>query len=67
MVGLQPRIHGKTVLRATSAVVVTVSVAIRAAVFVATGLFPHASLREVRDLSSLRADWSDARRSRRSG
>jgi ABC-type phosphate/phosphonate transport system permease subunit len=56
VVHFSTRAHGKTLLRAISAVVITVSVAIRAAVFVATGLFPHAPLRQLRDLSSLRAD-----------
>jgi uncharacterized membrane protein YfcA len=44
MVYLSARIHDKTVLRATSAVIVTVSVWIRVGVFVVTGLLLHAPL-----------------------
>jgi uncharacterized membrane protein YfcA len=42
MVYLSARIHDKTALRATSSIVVTVSVAIRAVVFVANGLLLEA-------------------------
>jgi hypothetical protein len=42
MIFLSARIRDKTALRATSSIVVTVSVAIRAAVFVATGLLTAA-------------------------
>jgi len=44
MIFLAARIHDKSRLRATSSVVVTVSVTIRATVFVATGLLAHAQI-----------------------
>jgi uncharacterized protein len=44
MVYLSARIHDKTALRATSSVLVTISVAIRTVVFVVTGLLTHAPL-----------------------
>jgi uncharacterized membrane protein YfcA len=44
MIFLAARIHDKSALRATSSLVVTVSVTIRAVVFVATGLLLHAQL-----------------------
>ena len=44
MIFLAARIHDKSRLRATSSIVVTVSVSIRAAVFVATGLLAHAQI-----------------------
>lgn len=44
MIFLAARIHDKSRLRATSSILVTVSVTIRAAVFVATGLLAHAQI-----------------------
>jgi uncharacterized membrane protein YfcA len=44
MVYLSARIHDKSVLRATSAAIITVSVWIRVGVFIATGLMLHAPL-----------------------
>jgi uncharacterized membrane protein YfcA len=44
MIFLSARIHDKSTLRATSSIVVTVSVTIRAAVFVATGLLANAQI-----------------------
>jgi hypothetical protein len=44
MIFLAARIHDKSRLRATSSIVVMVSVSIRAAVFVATGLLAHAQI-----------------------
>ena len=44
MVYLSARVGDKTALRATSSVLVTISVAVRTAVFLATGLLTHAPL-----------------------
>ena len=44
MIFLAARIHDKSALRATSSIVLTVSVTIRAVVFVATGLLAHAQI-----------------------
>lgn len=44
MVYLSARVHDKTVLRATSSMVVTIGVGTRAVVFVVTGLMLHASV-----------------------
>jgi uncharacterized membrane protein YfcA len=44
MVYLSARIHDKTILRATSSMVVTIGVVTRVAVFVVTGLMLHASV-----------------------